>query len=241
MKVLNLLSLFAVTTALADPIKVAVIDTGMDPVSASRINLCKDGHKDFSGRGIKDTHGHGTHIAGIITRNAGMNDKYCIVVVKYYDERASGYENLENLISSVNYAVDEGVKFINISGGGPEGSSSEARAIKRALDAGIIIVAAAGNNGLRLSTGTIYETITGRKLSGDYYPAMYDSRIYVVGNLQKNLEPNLSSNHGPLVRYWEVGTSVEAESLGGRTEFLTGTSQAAAIKTGKLVKDMITR
>ena len=49
---------------------VAVIDTGIDAQAFNRHVLCKTGHKDFTGTGIQDRHGHGTHISGLIDQYA---------------------------------------------------------------------------------------------------------------------------------------------------------------------------
>jgi subtilisin family serine protease len=128
-------------------------------------------------------------------------------------------------------AIELKVNFINISGGGPEYSETEYQLIKRALDSGIKIVAAAGNDGHDISIE-----------SNRYYPASYDKRITVVGNLAENGSRAPSSNYGGPTNRWEVGTAVRARipctnpnshNCSGK---LTGTSMACAVATGKLVK-----
>lgn len=239
-------------------ITIAVIDTGID---ASVGKLCKYGHKDFTNNSIfsnplLDTVGHGTHIAGLIRSHAGEGD-YCLVAIKFYSESASGPENLRNMIRALRYAIDIKVDFINVSGGGPEGIDQEKNLIKEALDKGIKVVAAAGNEKRNLD------------IICDYFPACYfPDRIVVVGNLEITKDFRMlssdwkelavkagmghklntyetkrasSSSYGSKVNRWEIGTNVLSALPGGKAGYMTGTSQATAIATGKLVKERLSK
>ena len=62
----------------AKPLKVAVIDTGLNLKYSSSVPLCKSEHKDFTGEGFNDTNGHGTNIVGLIVQNTKATN-YCIV------------------------------------------------------------------------------------------------------------------------------------------------------------------
>jgi hypothetical protein len=55
----------------AEPVRVAVIDTGLNLKDSRFTHLCKDGHYDLSDTSIEDTEGHGTHIASLIQKYAG--------------------------------------------------------------------------------------------------------------------------------------------------------------------------
>ena len=203
----------------ADQVKIAVIDTGFDMRYEKGVKLCKTGHKSLTDDSTHDNHGHGTHIAGLIAMNAKVD--YCLVIIKYYDPFHPG-NNLANTIKAFEYAISENVDMINYSGGGVEPSSQEREVIGQALDKHIIIVAAAGNEGKDF-----------RKQG--YYPAMYDTRIVVVGNLTKNKKGKAvrapSSNYGQEVDLQVFGTNIK--SLNG---LMTGTSQSTAIVTGRLAK-----
>lgn len=224
---------------------VAVIDTGIDESLMSKPWLCKSGHKDFTGAGLKDNHGHGTHIAGIVEQYAkdfplelgskrvpqDLDKKsadFCIIVIKYYDPKVST-DNLKNTINSFKWAIEQKVDIINYSGGGTEFSSEEFKQVKIALDKGIKFVAAAGNERSDID-------------KSKYYPAMYDKRIFIVGNLvtKHSQDRAPSSNYGKSVNTWEVGTNVMSRLPGATFGYMTGTSQATAVKSGKIVREMLT-
>lgn len=167
-----------------------------------------------------DTHGHGTNIVGIIDGYVSKSKvDYCIVVVKYYSSKQSGNENLEASVKALNYAANLKVDYINYSGGGVEFSGEEYKSVKRFLDQGGRFIAAAGNENSNLDLSS-------------YYPAMYDSRIIIVGNLTAHGVRSVLSNYGSVVKRWEVGEDIEAYRI-----VLSGTSQATAVATGKIVSE----
>ncbi|NJO48279.1 MAG: S8 family serine peptidase [Leptolyngbyaceae cyanobacterium RM2_2_4] len=209
---------------------VAVIDTGFTvSQSTAGAKLCKYGHKDFTSLNEStstdktvtpvpvDNHGHGTNIAGVIQKFAG-NANFCIVVLKYYDPKVVG-NNLDQTVKAIRYATQIGVKYINYSGGGIEHSEAERAAVKSFLDKGGIFIAAAGNERSDLS-----------KLA--YYPAMDDARVTVVGSVEPNGEVAGYSNYGKQVTRWEYGTNQVGFGMS-----MSGTSQAAAVATGKIIKE----
>jgi subtilisin family serine protease len=213
-------------------IKVAVIDTGFDFNSTWDKNstpiLCDAGHKSFSGDD-QDNHGHGTHIAGLIHSNAGQAN-YCLVILKYFDPRKLSADNLSNSNKAFKRAIDLKVNVINYSGGGSEKSEDECKLIKLALDNGIKVVAAAGNERSDLS-------------KVPYYPAMCDSRVIIVTSKDTDNNRLPSSNYFTvkpknLTVIAELGYNVYSTLPDGKYGFMTGTSQATAIITGKLVKQL---
>lgn len=219
------MTLLTSTTAYATT-KIAVIDTGFDFNSKWSIQpkLCATGHKDFTGYGIQDVHGHGTHIAGLIAKYAGDAD-YCLVIIKFFHNELAKNNNVVSSIQAINYAVDQNVDVLNLSMGGVSFISEEYNAVKRALDAHILIIAAAGNEGKDFDKQT-------------YYPALYDDRIVVVGAIDKNADRVPSSNYGNKVDAVEQGESVLSTVPNNSYSRMTGTSQATAIHTGKTVKQL---
>lgn len=198
---------------------VAVIDTGIrrEVLDGGYDNgICKFGHKDLTGNGLNDTNGHGTNVSGLIQRNAGGSN-YCQVIIKYYDENHDR-SNIDRFIAAIRYAIDLKVDYINISGGGPYAYQEEKEAINKALEKGIKIISAAGNNHSDLDVNP-------------YYPAYYSGKVYVVGNGVDEEHKAPTSNYGHRVNLWRDGQNQTAYGITN-----TGTSQATAIFTGELIK-----
>lgn len=231
-KFLILAALLMPFQAVAKPLVIAVIDTGFGfRNKAHDVKLCKYGHKDFTKDSMgslnygtvdpipTDINGHGTNVAGAISKYAKGAD-FCIVVLKFFGQNASGQENLEASNKAIRYAINLKADFINYSGGGQEYSSEEKKLVVQFLDSGGTLVSAAGNE---------YKNLD---LPGNsFYPAMYDKRIVVVGNGENSQDRRPSSNYGSVVTRWEVGTV----DMYGYT--LSGTSQSTAIATGKLINE----
>ena len=211
-------------------IKIAIVDTGLDlkdPRFSGR--LCQTGHRNFvEGEGLEDRHGHGTHVAGLVEKYAGSAD-YCMLIYKYYADLSSGYVNLTRYLQAIRAAKDNGATIINFSGGGPEFSEEEYIFIKDSPQ--ITFVVAAGNDNKNLD-------IPGN----EYYPASYFLPNEIpVGNIDSNDNKVKSSNWSKRVTVKEHGEMVFSTlpcTFNGRIlcdGLMTGTSQATAIHTGKLV------
>jgi subtilisin family serine protease len=134
---------------------VAVIDSG-----------AALGHPDLQGRLIAgpdfvdgdntptDENGHGTHVAGIVAANAGNNvgvesvaPGAKVLVIRVLDKNGAGSQ--DNVAAGIDWATSHGADVINLSLG-PDvplvGTSTNFDdAINRALDRGVVVVAAAGN------------------------------------------------------------------------------------------------
>lgn len=207
----------------AKTIKIAIIDTGID-LNNKEFKLCINESKDFteSKEGIQDAHGHGTHVASLIQEYAGNGD-YCLVILKYYLEKATGAENLKRSNEAFIYAFKLKVDYINYSGGGPEPSDLERKLIKN--NPKTTIIAAMGNDRSNLD------------LYCDYYPTCYNYKNVIrVGNIDIRGRRAPSSNRYSKADYWAWGWNVKAKSIGNRLVYMTGTSQATAKVTGLLVK-----
>lgn len=214
--------------SISKPITIAVIDTGIDK---DEPNLCKFGHKSFvGGNPLVDRVGHGTHIAGLINRNIGENrGDFCLVSIKWHENNVSGVDEVTAMRKAIQYAININVDYINISAGGSGPREDERKVVLNALNKGITVVAAAGNE------------FDNMDQKCDYYPACYDNRIITVGNLEKMGSRAPSSNYGNYVKRWEVGTNVVSDFPNGVQALLTGTSQSTAVATGKLVHDKLNR
>ncbi|MBF0312564.1 MAG: S8 family serine peptidase [Oligoflexia bacterium] len=213
---------------------VAVIDTGIDyqhPYLQKNVHVTSEKASDnnfgvdFSYKANSltmpsDQHGHGTHVSGIIR---SIFPQVKLLSLKYYNQEASGVENLNSTIRALKYAILAKVDIINYSGGGPEPSSDEFKILKIAEKRGILVVAAAGNEHSNID-----------QKSNAYYPASYGLKniITVTANNNKfDLLP--SSNWGTKsVDISAPGFEIRSSIPNGLTGRMTGTSQATAFVTG---------
>jgi len=219
-----LLFLLLTSLAQAQTLKVAVIDTGLslnDPRFAGHI--CSTEHKDFTGTSLDDVNSHGTHVSGLIVKNAGDGD-YCLQIYKYYTDSQSGAVNLKHEVEAIREAINNKANIVNMSGGGPEFNEEEALLIKYHPE--IIFVVAAGNDGKDLD------------ISGNsFYPAsLFYGNIEVVMALDREGNRIRSSNYGKKIENKELGENVYSYLPNGKMGYMTGTSQATATFTGKLIR-----
>jgi thermitase len=177
---------------------------------------------------LRDDHGHGTHIAGIIGAEggngigiSGVAPKVSLMILKYYDAKGSDVNNLVNTVKAIDYAVKMNCNIINYSGGGIAPSNEEKSAIERAMKKGILFVAAAGNE---RSNSDV------RK----YYPADYGlPNILSVTAIDRFQNVLPSSNYGEqTVDIAAPGNDIISTLPNGQYGFMTGTSQATAFATG---------
>jgi membrane-anchored mycosin MYCP len=149
-------------------VTVAVIDTGVsdtNPQLRGAVVAGKNFLTSESGDSLTDPDGHGTMVAGIIaarpsnaTGFVGLAPAATILSLRQNDSQGDG--TAHTLAQAVDAAVDAGVGVINISqdvtsNGKPVavGPDSElARAVARAISHNIVVVAAAGNEGLSVPT-----------------------------------------------------------------------------------------
>ena len=145
---------------LLPPVRVAVIDSGIDgthPELAPRIV----GSRSFVGGSARvDEQGHGTFVAGLIAATvdnaagvAGMAPSAELLVAKVVD--GDDLIDVEAEVRAIRWAVQNGARVINMSLGGPRDprdaardaySPLEAAAIGWAHGRGAVVVAAVGNN-----------------------------------------------------------------------------------------------
>jgi len=121
-----------------------------------------------------DDFGHGTHVAGIIAGNgydsdgarSGIAPAATLTALKVLD--AGGAGRISHVIAALGFVLDNqralNIRVVNMSVGAAvsESYTSDmlARATRRVVDRGIVVVAAAGNAGVSSSGMTQYGSIT---------------------------------------------------------------------------------
>jgi serine protease len=200
-----------VSDAFASNQTVCVIDSGL--------NLP---HEDFASGNISGTNDsgtgnwfdaggpHGTHVAGTIgalNNDTGVvgvmpNGQLNMHIIKVFNAAGWGYSS--SLASAVNACAAAGATVVNMSLGGAAPSATESNAMQAAFDAGLLLIAAAGNDG-------------NTALS---YPASYDSVVSVaaVDNTktladfsQRNIQVELAGPGVDVRSTYPEGTALEAQ------------------------------
>lgn len=204
--------------------KIAVIDSGLRVNDRIRPYLCKSGHNSFKSGWNIDVSGHGTNVANLIADS--INSKtHCLMIMKVFY-----YNNIKgNLVSdtipdhyipnSIIFAIANGAEFINMSiSSGPDYFKNEDLAIRKAIEHKIHVVLSAGNNGMFLSKECRLYPVCNK----------YDKKYFHIIGSKTNGSIANYSNYGPIVDDWVNGTD-------RGKPVMSGTSQSAAIFTGRLV------
>ena len=95
----------------------AVLDTGIDS-NHPDIQGAITSSKDFTGDGIKDKNGHGTHCSGIIAARkndvgyVGVAPQCSLLIAKVLDNNGRGL--YLNIVKGVNWAVESGADIISV-------------------------------------------------------------------------------------------------------------------------------
>ncbi len=133
----------------ASAVIVAVVDTGIDDSHPDLASVISKYANYVSSEDKRDIVGHGTHVSGIISagiRNAIGVEGLCgakIMVVKGLPRKEADYD-AEEYYRALDHPIRHGAQVINLSlGGGYD--PAERDILEDALDAGIIVVAAMGN------------------------------------------------------------------------------------------------
>ncbi len=207
-------------------INVAIIDTG---INYNHPDLCDNykGGYDFVNDDVDplDDNGHGTHCAGIIA--AADNDIGVIGVapeanlysLKIVNSTGSG--NISDLIAAIEWAIEtckdadtsNDIQIISMSLASNSGVTALEAVCSQAYDSGILLVAAAGNDGNRRGTGDSVD-----------YPGAYNSVIAVAATDSMDNRASFSST-GPAVELAAPGVNILSTYKDGFAS-LSGTSMA---------------
>lgn len=200
-------------------VRVAVIDTGIDCRHPDlRCSFADGANLTAPGEPPMDDNEHGTHVAGTIAGRGGsagllpgVAPRATLVPVKVLN--ADGAGRLSDIVKGIEWAADprHGIKVINMSLGGADASPAMARAVKKALAAGVTVVCAAGNSG------------PGPDTVG--YPAGYPGVIAVAASDRRDRVAVFSSRGR--VAFIAPGVEILSTVPGVGYKKLSGTSMAS--------------
>jgi len=211
--------LWQITTG-SPEILIAVLDTGID-----------QSHEDLKGKVMAevdftdsptpdDIHGHGTHVAGLIAASSNNSIGICGVApqcrlmnVKVADDK--GRCQPSAVAEGIIWAVDNGASVINISVELREPLPELEEAVDYAWNKGVVVIAAAGNDGSQLPV----------------YPAYYENCLAVAATRQNDTLAPLS-NYGEWVDVAAPGFNIYSTLPDDSYDYKSGTSFATAYVSG---------
>lgn len=178
-----------------------------------------------------DDNGHGTHCAGIIGAEGnngegivGVNWHVKIMPLKFLGR--GGFGSVDDAIEAINYAIDRkkngvNIRIISASWGSTQKSQALEDVIRAAGDAGILFIAAAGND-------------SSNNDSRPHYPSNYDlPNVISVAALDRNDELASFSNYGlKTVHVAAPGKDILSTWLNDAYREASGTSMATPEVSG---------
>ena len=207
---------------------IAIIDTGIDSNhpdlqanlgSGTSFVKCR-GSKKTCRQSWDDDNEHGTHCAGIADAVdnsigvVGVSTQATLHAVKVLNNQGSG--SFSDVAAGVQYTADQGWDVGSMSLGASSGSQTVKDACSYAYNKGVLLVAAAGNN------GPCTDCVG--------YPAAYSTVVAVSATTQSDSLASFSST-GPEVELAAPGKNIYSTVPGGYGT-LSGTSMACPHVSG---------
>ncbi len=237
----------AIQTLNNEMVKIAVIDTGTDITHSDLQGIICNNTEEVAGDGydndgngfdddvhgwnftdhnkdLSDCDGHGTHVAGIVKQtvvgDATESSAFCIMPLKFLG--CDGVGSTSSAIGAIDYAINNGAKVLNNSWGNDAYSNALHEAVTRSYNAGVVFVAAAGNNA---SNNDIIP----------FYPANYPVPhvISVAATTFNDIFASNFSNYGTTsVHLSAPGVNVQSTYPNNQNTNLSGTSMATPYVSG---------
>jgi serine protease len=186
-------------------VNVVVIDTGVDYTHPDLAAVYAGGFNTFDNTNNPlDDNGHGTHVSGTIAAAdnnigvVGVAPNVRLYAVKVLDSKGSGTS--DKVIAALDWVLQQkntlgGRWVVNLSLGSTNANAAEREAFGRAVDAGLVICAASGNE----STTTLVAPVG--------FPAGYRG-VLAIGAVDKDDAIASFSNQGPQLAVVAPGVSV---------------------------------
>lgn len=136
-------------------IRIAIVDTGIDVDHPDFVGRIVE-TADLVGEGPDDENGHGTHCAGVaLGSGAASAGRYRGIApgALLYSAKVlhrSGQGMMSDVMAGIEWAVEQGVHIISLSLGGPgpsDGHDALCDICDAAVEYGVVVVVAAGNDG----------------------------------------------------------------------------------------------
>jgi subtilisin family serine protease len=197
---------------------VALLDggAGPDPTFGSRLRYLDIG-LGYAGTGAAGQ--HGTAVASIVggatTDSPGVAPAAALLSIRVIDTDDHG--DVFSVCQGIVAAVDAGAQIINLSLGGRLNSEVLSRAVTYATSRGVVLVAAAGNDGANRLV----------------WPAA-DPRVISVGATDANGRQASFSNSAAQLRLTAPGVGLAAAGLNQTRTLFSGTSASAPVVAGAL-------
>jgi len=250
------------TYTTGSPLKVALLDTGVRVssaqfgASAAKLSLAAAKNEitgvtyALDATAIADDNGHGTACASIIVGAPGTTigsgtgmvgvtswnnttDPKIVTVIPFKVLDANGKGNHAIIAQGVTDAIAAGAKIISMSFGGAAPSWTMQNAIQQAKAAGVLVIAAAGNDGKSVMR----------------YPAAYQTAaqmVLSVGSTDNTDTLSPDSNYGTWVNVLAPGAAIniagsspavglwaaDSTADGALTQTMSGTSLSTAFVSG---------
>ena len=198
--------------------RVGIVDTGIDPTLRvlQRMHIVQRG---FGGDDSRPQ-AHGDAVASLI---AGQTTGPTAPAAELYvaDMFAGGPQagSAVSLIGGLAWLAQSGVPVINISLTGPP-NPVVAKIIENIAQKGVIMVAAAGNDGAAAPPA---------------FPAAYP-QVVAVTAVDRSRHPYRYANRGPYVMFAALGVDVQAIGSDGGVQVVSGTSFASPVVAVELAR-----
>jgi hypothetical protein len=217
-------------------VKVGVIDSGINPNLAEFAGRIDPASRDVAAdRGVVDTEGHGTAVAGVIAANRngtgpmGVAWQSTIISLNTSDpnncDEEDGCKHSDSDIArALDIAVQNGARVVNISLGGDGIGSTMLNAVRRASLAGVVIIMSAGNDGAAEPNGFAVRSA-----------AVASGNVIIAGAMDDSRQMASFSNNagsGAGVYLTALGVRVRTFDHTGTGFLYSGTSFSAPVIAG---------
>lgn len=205
-------------------VKVAVLDSGVAEHSNLKGAVVETKNFTTTTDGGIDSNGHGTHCIGIIAANTegqgmlGVAPACNIYSAKVINNK--GGDSINALVRAIHWAIEKEVHIISISmicSYGDEKNIKEA--IQLAVEHGIFVVAAVGNEG--------------KFVDAVHFPAKYEE-VIAVGAIDEQLNITAYSSQGEGIDLVAPGDNILSTHLDGHFAWVSGTSTAVPFVVGQI-------